>query len=88
MGFYESKILPRMLNRAMQMTPFPRERENLIPRAHGKVLEIGMGSGLNLPYYKDVESVTGVDPSPELGVMARERAMEVAFPVDHRQVSG
>ena len=88
MGFYESKILPHMLNKGMQQTPFPKERERLIPRAHGKVLEIGIGSGLNLPYYQGIESVTGVDPSHELGEMARQRAAQVDFPVEHRPISG
>ena len=88
MGFYESKILPRLIERGMQVTPFPKERERLIPRAHGRVLEVGIGSGLNLPYYAGVESVTGVDPSEELGEMAQARAAEVDFPVDHRPVSG
>ncbi|MFN3231437.1 MAG: class I SAM-dependent methyltransferase [Alphaproteobacteria bacterium] len=87
MGFYESKILAPVLDWGMQQTPIPRERENLIPRAHGKVLEIGIGSGLNLSYYGDVESVTGVDPSEALGKKARRRAGEVDFPVHFKQIT-
>ncbi len=87
MGFYERRILAPMLDWAMQQTPIPRERENLIPRAHGKVLEIGIGSGLNLSYYGDVESVTGVDPSEALGEKAQARAGEVDFPVHFKQIT-
>ena len=87
MGFYESKILPSMLDWAMQQKPIPMEREKLIPRAHGTVLEIGIGSGLNLQYYGDVESVTGVDPSEELGVKAQKRAAETDFPVHFKQIT-
>jgi ubiquinone/menaquinone biosynthesis C-methylase UbiE len=89
MGFYESRILPRLLNCCMSIKPIAEERARLVPRARGKVLEIGIGSGLNLPHYgPDVESVTGVDPSAELGEMARKHASRTAFPVYFKQVSG
>lgn len=89
MGFYDSRILPTLLNCCMSMSVLAGERARLVPRAHGRVLEIGIGSGLNLPFYGPaVESVTGVDPSVELGRMAREQADAVAFPVHFRQVSG
>lgn len=89
MGFYDSRILPKLLNCCMSMGVIAEERARLVPRAHGKVLEIGIGSGLNLPFYgPDVESVTGVDPSAELGEMAKKHAAAVRFPVDFRQVSG
>jgi ubiquinone/menaquinone biosynthesis C-methylase UbiE len=89
MGFYDSHILPTLLNCCMSMSVIAEERARLVPRAHGRVLEIGIGSGLNLPFYGPaVESVTGVDPSVELGKMAREHAASVAFPVHFKQVSG
>ncbi len=89
MGFYDSRILPRLLNCCMSMGMITEERARLVPRAFGDVLEIGIGSGLNLPHYGPaVNSVTGVDPSVELGVMAKERAAAVPFPVQFRQVSG
>lgn len=53
-----------------------------IPNAAGAVLELGIGSGLNLPFYSgNVKCLYGVDPSPELLGRARTRAAQVAFPV-------
>jgi ubiquinone/menaquinone biosynthesis C-methylase UbiE len=89
MGFYDRHILPPLLNCCMSMRPIAEERARLVPRARGRVLEIGIGSGLNLPHYgPEVASVTGVDPSAELGRMARERAARTVFPVEFRQISG
>jgi ubiquinone/menaquinone biosynthesis C-methylase UbiE len=54
----------------------------LVPNAKGIVLEAGIGSGLNMPFYSnDVTKLYGVDPSPELLRMARERAASMLFPV-------
>ena len=76
MGFYERYLLPKLLNLAMQAPAMTRLRSQLIPQAHGRVLELGIGSGLNLPFYdKDVQ-VIGVDPSLELQVYAREIAKD------------
>jgi ubiquinone/menaquinone biosynthesis C-methylase UbiE len=57
-------------------------RAEIIPRARGRVLEIGIGSGLNLHYYgEDVTSVYGIDPSPELLRLAQQRANRLAIRV-------
>ena len=64
------------------------ERAKVVPQARGVVVEIGIGSGLNLPLYgADVERVIGVDPSPKLLAMTRERATHVRFPVDMVEAS-
>ena len=56
--------------------------------ARGRVLEIGIGSGLNLPFYRrDIEAVVGIDPSPELLAMARRHTAWVHFPVKLREAS-
>lgn len=70
MGFYESKILPVCLNFAMKNREMTRLRRRWIPEAQGRVIEIGIGSGLNLPFYAEGVSVVGVDPSVELRKMA------------------
>lgn len=83
MGIYEKYLLPRLLNMAMKSPEFTVLRRQLIPQASGKVLELGIGSGLNLPYYDRGTRVVGVDPSLELQAYAREVAathkMDVEF---------
>jgi ubiquinone/menaquinone biosynthesis C-methylase UbiE len=56
--------------------------------AYGRVLEIGIGSGRNLPFYDaaNIETVIGLDPSAEMLAMARERSRELAFPVEFVQL--
>jgi ubiquinone/menaquinone biosynthesis C-methylase UbiE len=80
-GFYAKYVLPRIINVAMRNKEITRLRAAWIPQARGDVLEIGIGSGLNLPFYSsEVKRVFGVDPSLELQRMARERA--AGQPVD------
>ena len=75
MGFYARRVLPYLINAAMKNKDATRLRGAWVPRARGRVLEIGIGSGLNLPFYSsEVECVFGVEPSAELQKMARERA--------------
>jgi ubiquinone/menaquinone biosynthesis C-methylase UbiE len=75
MGFYAKHILPHLIDLAMRRKETARLRAAWIPQARGVVLEIGIGSGLNLPFYSpEVQRIYGVDPSVELQRMARERA--------------
>lgn len=81
MGLYDRWILPRLLDLAMRNKEVRRQREKLVPRAAGRVLEIGAGSGLNLPFYgSGVERLYAVDPSAPLLEMARRKA--APFPVE------
>jgi ubiquinone/menaquinone biosynthesis C-methylase UbiE len=74
-GFYARHVLPRIIDLAMRNKETARLRAALIPQARGDVLEVGVGSGLNLPFYSsEVKGVYGVDPSRELQRMARDRA--------------
>jgi len=68
MGFYNTYVLPRVVNCVCGLKPTKKQREKVVPLADGNVLEIGIGSGLNLPYYNPtkVNHITGVDPSPEM----------------------
>jgi ubiquinone/menaquinone biosynthesis C-methylase UbiE len=84
-GVYAKYVLPRIIDIAMRNEETTRLRAAWVSHARGEVLEIGIGSGLNLPFYSsNVHRVYGVDPSVELQRMARKRAMagaiEVEFP--------
>src|SRR2546427_10234334 len=75
MGLYAKYIWPVLIDVGMRNKDTTRLRASWIPHARGKVLEIGIGSGLNLPFYSsEVQRVYGVDPSLELQRMARNRA--------------
>jgi ubiquinone/menaquinone biosynthesis C-methylase UbiE len=84
MGLYAKYLLPRIIDLAMRNEETARLRADWVPLARGEVLEVGIGSGLNLPFYSsDVQRVYGVDPSVELQRIARGRVvaapMEVEF---------
>src|SRR5689334_17656540 len=84
MGLYSRYVLPRLLDFSCSMKPIMRQRAKIVPLAHGRVLEIGIGSGLNLPFYDKtkVQTLLGLDPSPELQVMARERAAQAGLDIE------
>lgn len=65
MSFYEDHILPHVIHLACSSTPVLKQREKVVPQARGRVLEVGMGSGINLPFYDPdkVEMVWGLEPS-------------------------
>ena len=77
-GFYDRHILPRVIGCACASKPIMKQRAKVVPLARGRVLELGIGGGLNLRFYDPakVESLTGVDPSLEL----RERALAAPRP--------
>jgi ubiquinone/menaquinone biosynthesis C-methylase UbiE len=80
--FYRDRILPLLIHLAMQQRNLAAYRGRVVPAAEGRVLEIGIGSGLNLPFYSDrVERVIGLDPSPQLLAMARRGARTLARPI-------
>ena len=71
-GFYQDQIVPLLINASMRQKNFAAYRNRIIPAAEGRVLEIGIGSGLNLPFYsRNVVRVIGLEPSPRLLAMAR-----------------
>lgn len=88
MGIYEKYFLPKLLNLAMKAPELRALRQRLVPLAEGHVLEVGIGSGLNLPYYNDKVKVTGLDPSMELQAYARKVAEEAGVDVDFMGLSG
>ena len=90
MSFYDRHILPKLLNWACGTKPVRRQRQKVVPLAEGRVLEIGIGSGLNLPYYdpEKVERVIGLDPAEEMLAYARRRSETLPFAVEYLVLDG
>src|SRR5579862_1283412 len=83
MGFYDRHVLPFLLDTAMGAKPITYQRRKVVPRAEGRVLEIGFGAGHNLPFY-DAAKVTHVWAlEPSIGMRARavERVRASPIPV-------
>lgn len=78
MGFYENYCLPHVINCACGMKAIERQRQKVVPLAEGVVLEIGMGSGLNLKYYdsKQVDYVWGLEPSEGMRRKAKSNLID------------
>ena len=82
MGLYGRYVVPFLINASMRSKEVTAQRKEVVPRARGRVLEVGIGSGLNLPFYgPEVTELDGVDTSPELLRHARRRAAAARFPV-------
>ncbi|MGJ8560696.1 MAG: class I SAM-dependent methyltransferase [Litorimonas sp.] len=90
MGFYSTVILPKVLDLACGSKPIDKQRQKIIPQARGEVVEIGIGSGLNLPHYdaSKVTRVTGIDPDDAIWAQATARAAACGFPVERLGLSG
>lgn len=78
MDLYNRYILPRLINLACSSRPNMKQREKVIPLAEGEVLEVGLGSGLNLPYYdtSKVRKVWGLEPSEGMRRLARDKVRQ------------
>lgn len=90
MGFYSTKILPKVLDLACGSKPMEKQRQKVIPQATGEVVEIGIGSGLNLPHYDPakVTRVIGIDPDDAIWHKASARVAACQFPVERLGLSG
>jgi ubiquinone/menaquinone biosynthesis C-methylase UbiE len=83
MNLYDRWVLPSIVDFAMRQEHLAKYRSAVVGAARGRVLEIGVGSGLNFAFYGEaVERVFGLDPSPRLLAMARQRAAEVKVPIE------
>jgi len=84
MSLYDKYILPKLLNKCCSSPSMVHQRKKVVPLAEGDVLEVGIGSGLNLPFYdkSKITKLWGLDPSEELNKMALEVAREEDLEVD------
>ncbi len=89
MGFYEEYILPRGIDWGMSGERFSRLRKQYLEGVRGRVLEVGFGSGLNLPHYSHrVSHLYALDPSLLGRRLAAPRIQEVSFPVEFVELEG
>jgi len=90
MGLYDKYLLPKIINLSCGTKPVRRQREKVVPLAEGRVLEIGIGSGLNLTHYdaQKVERIFGLDPAPEMLTYARKVAEGLSIPVEFLALEG
>lgn len=84
MNPYDRYVMPLLIDACCGMKDIQAERAQLLPRAQGKVLEIGIGTGRNLPFYdrSKLTSLAGLDPATQMSPKARRRAREAGLDVD------
>ena len=83
-NWYDRHILPTMLDMACGMPMISRMRQRVVPQAVGRVLEVGIGTGLNMRHYNQqrVTHITGLDPALHMHPLALERIALAGLPVD------
>src|ERR1700712_4869227 len=84
MGLYDRHILPRLLDAAMSAKPITYQRKKVVPRAQGRVLEVGFGAGHNLPFYdaSKVELIWALEPAAQMRARAGARAAASPIPLE------
>ena len=88
MGIYNDHILPRLINLAMRNKELRPFRERVVGAAEGRVLEIGIGSGTNLPFYcPPAREVLALEPAPRLLTMAKSASHATSIPVKFLEAS-
>lgn len=89
MGFYEDQVLPRFIDKACGLKAFRPVRERVVSGVDGTVLELGFGSGHNVPHYPDgVERLLAVDPATVGRKLAADKVAAAPFPVDYVGLDG
>lgn len=88
-SWHDRQVLPYLLDFACGLAPIAKQRRKVVPRAAGRVLEIGIGTGLNLPFYdrSKIQSLVGIDPAKQMHPLAQRRSKLAGLPVDLRSLS-
>jgi ubiquinone/menaquinone biosynthesis C-methylase UbiE len=83
-SWYEKFFLPKVCDKCCSTKPINYQRNKVVPLAKGIVLEIGIGSGLNIPFYNknNIEKIIGLDPSEELNFLANKVAKKNNIEID------
>jgi ubiquinone/menaquinone biosynthesis C-methylase UbiE len=89
-GLYDHFVLPRLLDAAMSTKPIRYQRKKVVPRAEGRVLEVGFGAGHNLPFYdaSKVVQLWALEPSAEMRARAAERVAASPIPLEFIDLPG
>lgn len=84
MNFYDRHVLPYLIDIACGLPMVQRQRRQLVPQAQGRVLEVGMGTGRNLPFYdrQRITRLVGVDPALQMHRLAKKRSREAGLAVE------
>lgn len=89
MGFYDQKILPYLIDLSLSAPSLAKHRRDTLAGVTGEILEIGFGTGLNLPYYPDqIRKIATVDSNPGIQAIAQKRIAASLIGVDHHVLSG
>ncbi|WP_026942281.1 class I SAM-dependent methyltransferase [Hellea balneolensis] len=90
MGLYNKHVLPLVLDKACGIKPITKQREKVVPLAEGVVLEIGIGSGQNLPHYdaSKVTKIIGIDPDEHIWKRSAARRKNSPINIERIGLSG
>ncbi|MGW4371653.1 class I SAM-dependent methyltransferase [Nocardia takedensis] len=89
MGFYGDRIVPRIIDLACGLKGNDPHRVRACADLHGRVVEIGFGSGLNVPFYPAaVDGISAVEPADLGWRLARERLASATVPVERAGLDG
>jgi SAM-dependent methyltransferase len=83
-SWYDRHLLPYLLDFACGLAPIARQRQLVVPQARGRVLEVGIGTGLNLAFYdrSRIDHLTGVDPAEQMHALAQKRSRRAGIAVE------
>jgi ubiquinone/menaquinone biosynthesis C-methylase UbiE len=89
MGFYAQVLFPRLLDWSMSSPELSKYRQEILADLDGEILEIGFGTGLNLPFYpSSVQKLTTVDVNPGMNALAQKRIASSVINVEQRVLNG